>query len=29
MYVQTRTNWISWIALLGYVAVCGILWTAP
>ena len=28
MHVETRTSWVGWIALFGYVALCGLLWVA-
>jgi hypothetical protein len=26
MHADIRTTWISWIAFLGYAALCGMLW---
>jgi hypothetical protein len=26
MHAETRTSWVSWIVLLGYVSLCGLLW---
>jgi hypothetical protein len=28
MRAEIRTDWVGWIALLGYAALCGLLWVA-
>jgi hypothetical protein len=28
MHADLRTSWVSWIALFGYVVLCGLLWAA-
>lgn len=28
MHSATRTIWVTWIAMLGYASLCGMLWMA-
>jgi hypothetical protein len=28
MHTDMRTSWVSWVTLLGYVLLCGLMWAS-